>query len=74
MSEVEPGSDMTAASFEEEIGRLEAIAQRLEHPDTPLEEAVALYEEGVRLARLCADRLEAAELKVSELRPGEPGE
>lgn len=57
-------------SFEAAIARLEGIAERLENPDTPLEDAVALYEEGVRLARLCADRLEAAELRITELLPG----
>ena len=56
-------------TFEQAIARLEVIAGRLENPDTPLEESLALYEEGVRLARLCAEQLEAAELKITELNP-----
>lgn len=54
--------------FEASIARLETVARRLEDPDTPLDEALTLYEEGVRLARLCAQRLEQAELKIEELR------
>ncbi len=73
MSESEQNGPQTEESFEVAIARLEAIAERLENPDTPLEEAVGLFEEGVALARLCADRLEAAELRITELRPDDGG-
>lgn len=59
--------------FEEAIGRLEAIAHRLEDPETPLEDMLALYEEGVGIARRCAALLEAAELKVEHLRAAPSG-
>ena len=67
MTDSEQKAPPVEEDFQQTLARLEAIASRLEDPDTPLEESVALYEEGVRLARLCADRLQAAELKIAEL-------
>ncbi len=55
-------------SFELILKRLEAITQALEKGDTPLEQALALYEEGVALARRGATRLEEAERKIEILR------
>jgi len=54
-------------SFEAALSRLEAIVARLEAGNLPLDEAVALYEEGMRLVTLCGQRLDAAELRVSQL-------
>ncbi len=36
--------------FEERLERLEALAERIKDPELPLEEAVAVFEEGVKLA------------------------
>ncbi len=54
-------------SFEEAMTRLEETVRRLEAGNLALEEAIGLFEEGTRLARLCNDQLDAAELKVSQL-------
>jgi exodeoxyribonuclease VII small subunit len=51
-------------SFEEALSQLEALVARLEAGDLPLEEALRAFEEGVRLTRLCAARLEDAERRV----------
>ncbi len=56
-----------APSLEDAIARLEQIAERLEDPDTPLDEAVRLYEEGLALYQRCAAQLDAAELRITEL-------
>ena len=50
--------------FEEALSQLEALVARLEGGDLPLEEALRAFEEGVRLTRLCAERLEDAERRV----------
>jgi len=55
---------VTEPTFEEALSRLEALVARLEAGELPLEEALAAFEEGVRLARLCAGRLEDAERRV----------
>jgi exodeoxyribonuclease VII small subunit len=54
-------------SFEEALGKLEKIVQALETGGLRLEEAVALFEEGMELAKICNQRLNAVELKISQL-------
>jgi exodeoxyribonuclease VII small subunit len=51
-------------TFEEALNQLEALVAKLEAGDLPLEEALRAFEEGVRLTRLCAGRLEEAERRV----------
>ena len=55
------------ATFEQAVRRLSEIVQMLEKGDLPLEESVALFEEGVKLSLLSQQRLDAAERKVEEL-------
>jgi exodeoxyribonuclease VII small subunit len=57
-------------SFEKAFGELEAAVQRLEAGELSLEEAITLYERGMRLARRCSDALDAAELQVQQLALG----
>ena len=54
-------------SFEEAFNQLEATAQALEAGALTLEQATALYEEGIRLARICNELLSAAELRITRL-------
>jgi exodeoxyribonuclease VII small subunit len=54
-------------SFETALDRLEAIVERLEDGDLALEEALAGFEEGVRLSRRLADRLADAERRIERL-------
>ena len=54
-------------SFEQAFDELEETVQRLEEGDLTLDQAIALYEWGMALARRCGDTLDAAELKVQEL-------
>ncbi|GBD13745.1 Exodeoxyribonuclease 7 small subunit [bacterium HR24] len=56
------------ASFEQLYRRLEEVVQRLEQGGLGLEEAIALYEEGMRLAARCHRMLEQAQLRVTRLR------
>ena len=60
MPEAEP-------SIEDALKRLEAVADKLEDPELDLDEAVRLYEEGLRLYERCAKRLDAAELRITQL-------
>ena len=53
--------------FEKALERLEKIVEGLEAGDLPLEEALKLYEEGVRLSRLCSEKLGQAEKKIQVL-------
>ncbi|ANU53325.1 exodeoxyribonuclease VII small subunit [Acutalibacter muris] len=60
-------------NFESAMGRLQEIVERLESGEAPLEEAMALFEEGAKLSALCYNTLDRAQLKVTELAvlPGE---
>jgi exodeoxyribonuclease VII small subunit len=53
--------------IEAALERLEAIADRLEDPQLDLDEAVMLYEEGLRLYAECTKRLDAADQKITKL-------
>jgi exodeoxyribonuclease VII small subunit len=61
-------------SFEQALAQLEQIVQRLERGDLPLEESLKLYEEGVRLSRLCQGKLEQAEGRIEVLLKDSRGE
>lgn len=61
-------------TFEQALEALDDAVSRLEAGNLSLEDAVALYEEGQRLARLCNDRLDAAELRLSQIGDAESGE
>lgn len=64
---VSDGSEPESASFEEILGRLREVVERLESGELPLEESLRVFEEGIRLSRLGESRLEAAERRVEEL-------
>src|SRR5438270_10116073 len=53
--------------FEECLQRLEKIVDELEKGDIPLEQALALFEEGMKLSNDCRSELETAEGKVEIL-------
>ena len=55
-------------SFEQGLARLDEIISLLERDNAPLQDLMALYEEGVGLLRTCNDRLDQAEQKVKILR------
>jgi exodeoxyribonuclease VII small subunit len=54
-------------SYETLYTRMQAIVARLEAGELPLEEALALYEEGVAVASACQQLLDQAELRIQEL-------
>ncbi|HEY4959694.1 MAG TPA: exodeoxyribonuclease VII small subunit [Terriglobales bacterium] len=55
------------AKFEESLQRLEAIVAELEKGEVPLDRALELFDEGMKLSGSCRKELEAAEGKVEIL-------
>ena len=51
-------------NFEEAIERLEKIVEQMESDQLPLEELLVRYEEGVKLVKVCSDKLQAAEKRI----------
>jgi exodeoxyribonuclease VII small subunit len=54
-------------NFETAIARLEQIVRSLENGSAPLDDALSLFEEGVRLVKLCNDKLTNAESRIKLL-------
>lgn len=54
-------------TFEASLAELEEIVGKLEDGDMPLEESLALFEQGIRLSRDCRDRLTKAERRIEIL-------
>lgn len=59
--------DESKMSFEEAIEKLEDIIVEMENQEIPLENMIERYEEGIKLVKICQQRLAEAELKVQEL-------
>jgi exodeoxyribonuclease VII small subunit len=55
-----------APSFEKALERLEEIVGFLDDGNMPLEESLALFKEGTKLAKLCRSLLAEAEVQVKE--------
>jgi exodeoxyribonuclease VII small subunit len=66
MTPVPPRKDQQ--TFEELYQRLEETVSKLEAGGLSLDDALALYEEGMNLARRCQEILDGAELKVTRLK------
>lgn len=60
-------------SFEESMQQIEEIVRLLERGDVPLEESLALFEEGSGLIAQCSKLLNEAEQKVVKLKKGIDG-
>jgi len=55
-------------AFEDALKELELIVGKLESGDTPLQQAIELYERGNKLRQRCADRLDAAQARIEAIR------
>ena len=64
-------STQVEARFEDVLARLGSVVEKLEAGDLPLEDSLSLFEEGVRLSRIGAARLDEAERRVERLLRGD---
>jgi exodeoxyribonuclease VII small subunit len=60
-------SKEASEAFEALYKRLEETVAKLEQGNLTLEESIALYEEGMKLARSCQELLQQAELRIARL-------
>lgn len=66
-----PGKSVKKApSFEEELQKLETMADQMEQSQLPLEELMKLYEQGVALTAELKKRLEGMQATLKEIRVG----
>ena len=59
--------ELESLSFEDGYDRLEQVIRSLEAGELGLDKSIALYEEGMRLARHCGRKLDDAQLRVTQL-------
>jgi exodeoxyribonuclease VII small subunit len=62
-------NDIETMTFEQAYRELEETVQQLEVGNLPLEEAIALYQRGMALAKYCGLQLDNAELRIKMLAP-----
>jgi exodeoxyribonuclease VII small subunit len=72
----DPETMNNSPDFEQSLSELEALVQKLEEGEVPLEEALKTFERGVALTRQCQTALRNAQQKVEVLlaQPGKNGE
>jgi exodeoxyribonuclease VII small subunit len=60
-------------NFEDALKALEIIVHKLESGEAPLDESIALYEQGHMLRSLCQKRLDAAKARIEAISIGNDG-
>lgn len=60
-------------TFEGAIERLETIVEQMEADKMPLEELLVRYEEGLKLVKLCSEKLTDAERRIEIITRGAGG-
>jgi exodeoxyribonuclease VII small subunit len=63
-----PGESMK--NFEDRLGRLEVLGEKIRKPDLPLDDALKAFEEGIKLARSLEKDLEKVESRIEILLNG----
>jgi exodeoxyribonuclease VII small subunit len=54
-------------TFEEAMEQLEDIVGKLEEGDVPLEKAISYFQEGMKLSKLCHDKLQHVEKQMDQI-------
>ena len=61
------GTNNQKMSFEEAMDALEKIVQELEKGESTLEESMQLFTEGMALSRLCSEKIDSIEHRITQL-------
>ncbi|TFJ93715.1 exodeoxyribonuclease VII small subunit [Lentibacillus salicampi] len=54
-------------SFEEAMLELEKIVEKLEKGDVPLEKAISYYQDGMKLSKICSDKLTNVQEQMTKI-------
>jgi exodeoxyribonuclease VII small subunit len=63
----QPSKPGKSDTFEKNLERLDSIVREMEDPELPLERALLLYEEGMKLSEVCHKQVEEAEGRIEIL-------
>ena len=69
----EGSTDISGLSFEDALKALEDVVRKLEGGEVPLDDSIALYEQGEKLRAHCQARLDAAQAKIEKIVAGADG-
>ena len=65
---------MGEIKFETAIQRLEKIVDDLEKGEMDIDKSLEIFEEGIKMSRVCSKKLNEAEAKIEKLTKGQKGE
>ena len=65
---------MSEIKFEKAMTRLENIVEELERGDLDIDKSLEIFEEGIKMSRLCSNKLNEAEAKIEKLSKGKKGD
>lgn len=60
-------NDNEKITFEQALTKLEQIVAQLEKEDVPLEQMLTYYQEGMELSKICSDKLQHTEEKMTQI-------
>ena len=67
MGDIEKQLNDDELSFEQALSNLEEIIRQMESGEAPLESLVNHYQTGVKMLKLCRERIDSAEMKIKEV-------
>ena len=65
---------MSEIKFEKAMTRLENIVEELERGDLDIDKSLEIFEEGIKMSRLCSNKLNEAEAKIEKHTKGKKGD
>jgi len=65
---------MSEIKFEKAMTRLENIVEELERGDLDIDKSLEIFEEGIKMSRLCSKKLNEAEARIEKLTKGKKGD
>ena len=65
---------MGELKFEKAIQRLEKIVDDLEKGELDIDKSLEIFEEGIKMSRICSKKLNEAEAKIEKLTRNQKGE
>ncbi len=65
---------MAEIKFEKAMSRLEQIVEELEKGELDIDKSLEIFEEGIKMSRVCSKKLNEAEQKIEKLTKNRKGE
>ena len=65
---------MWQIKFEKAMQRLEQIVEDLEKGELDIDKSLEIFEEGIKMSRVCSKKLNEAEAKIEKLTQSQKGE